>query len=158
VVVFAIILIAACAISYRAGGQFDLKMAVLTGGAGLATLWALADAWRPRQGALHYAAGEWVLAQGEHESLGTLDVTLDLQQYLLVRFTPSGHAQDAAGLDAAQRHNIKKQWLHLESRHTRRHGQAQGAVQWQDWRALRRALFAVPVMQGTVTLQPKPTA
>jgi hypothetical protein len=93
----------------------------------LVMAWGVVDAWRPRQGALHYAAGEWVLAQGEQERQGTLQVVLDLQSYLLVRFTPSGHP-----LDSSQQLKIKGQWLHLES--------AYG----QDWRALRRALYAAP--------------
>jgi hypothetical protein len=76
---------------------------------------------------LHYAAGEWVLAQGESESQGTLRVVLDLQQYLLVRFTPLGHLTASS-----QQLKIKAQWLHLESSYG------------QDWLALRRALYAAP--------------
>lgn len=86
------------------------------------------DAWRPRQGALHYAAGQWVLANGDVESRGTLQVVMDLQAYILARFIPSGSA-----MDASPQHK-KTQWLHLEGRHG------------QDWRALRRALFAAPLL------------
>jgi hypothetical protein len=131
VVFFAILLIAAPAIFYWTGGHFDLKMALICAAAVCAVGWAVYDAWRPRQGALHYAVGEWVLAQGGQESQGTLRVVLDLQRYLLVRFTPSGYA--SAQLPASsQQLKIKGQWLHLES--------AYG----QDWRALRRALYAAP--------------
>jgi hypothetical protein len=90
-----------------------------------AVWWGLYDAWRSRQGALHYAAGEWVLAQGGYESQGTLHVVLDLQTYLLVRFTPSGHAPAHP-----QQVQLKAQWLHLESAYA------------HDWRALRRAVYA----------------
>jgi hypothetical protein len=86
-----------------------------------AIAWAVWDAWRPHRGALHYAAGEWVLAQGDVESQGTIRVEIDLQNYLLVRFTQRGHQP-----------HTHPQWLHLESRHG------------QDWLALRRALFAAP--------------
>jgi hypothetical protein len=127
VVFFAILLIAACAIFYRASGYFDLKIALICAVAVCATSWAVYDAWRPRQGALHYAAGEWVLAQGEQESRGTLRVVLDLQRYQLVRFTPCGSPPASSQLL-----KIKAQWLHLES--------AYG----QDWLALRRALYAAP--------------
>jgi hypothetical protein len=95
--------------------------------------WGVVDAWRPRQGALHYAAGEWVLAQGEQESQGTLRVVLDLQLYLLVRFTPSGNSSGVSPT-SSQQLKIKGQWLHLES------------VYGKDWRALRRALYAVPAV------------
>jgi hypothetical protein len=127
----AILLIATSAIFYCTGDRFDLKIAFIGVAAVCAITWGVVDAWRPRQGALHYAAGEWVLAQGELESQGTLRVVLDLQRYLLVRFTPSGYA--SAQLPASsQQLKIKGQWLHLES--------AYG----QDWRALRRALYAAP--------------
>lgn len=124
---FAILLIATPAVFYWARDILDLKIAFICLAAACAICWAIVDAWRPRQGALHYAAGEWVLAQGEHESQGTLQVALDLQSYLLVRFTPSGHPPLSS-----QQVKIKGQWLHLES--------AYG----QDWRALRRALCAAP--------------
>ncbi|MGA8516332.1 MAG: hypothetical protein WB821_16340 [Burkholderiaceae bacterium] len=88
---------------------------------------AVWDAWRPRRGALHYAAGQWVLANGDVESQGTLQVVMDLQAYILARFIPS-----ASAMDDSPQHN-KTQWLHLESRHG------------QDWRGLRRALFAQPL-------------
>ncbi len=89
--------------------------------------WAVWDAWRPRLGALHYAAGEWVLAQGDVENQGTIRVALDLQSYILVRFLPS-----RPPLASPQQLKVKAQWLHLES--------AYG----QDWHALRRALYAAP--------------
>jgi hypothetical protein len=139
---FAILLIAAPAIFYEARGRFDLKTWLVFAMAGCALAWGVRDAWRPRQGALHYAAGEWVLAQGEHESQGTLHVALDLQFYLLARFTPSGHLPTSA-----QQLKIKAQWLHLES--------AYG----QDWRALRRALYAGPASPSSAApLGTQPTA
>lgn len=107
-------------------GGFGIKIAFLWWLGALAVAAALWDAWRPRQGALHYAAGQWVLARGDVESQGTLQVVVDLQTYILARFIPSGSA-----LDASPQHHTT-QWLHLESRHG------------QDWRALRRSLFAMP--------------
>lgn len=102
--------------------------------------WGLTDAYRSRQGALHYAAGEWVLAQGEIEIQGTLQVALDLQYYLLVCFTPLRAAPVHGPLE-----KIKPQWLHLERRHTLRQGNLHEAAPGEDWRALRRALYAPPV-------------
>jgi hypothetical protein len=99
----------------------------------------MADAFRARQGALHYAAGEWVLAQGEAEIQGTLQVAMDLQQYLLVRFTPL-HAAPEYGL----LQKIKPQWLHIERQHTLRQGKLTEAAPGEAWRALRRALYAPP--------------
>jgi hypothetical protein len=87
---------------------------------------------------LHYAAGEWVLAQGEHENQGTLQVAIDLQHYLLVRFIPLEH-----GLHASQQQqSTKPQWLHLERRPSQRQGLVREQTPDQDWRALRRALYA----------------
>jgi hypothetical protein len=133
----AILLVAACAIFYGASGVLDIKMLLLAVCATGAIAWAAVDALRPRAGALHYAAGEWVLALGDHESQGTLQVVIDLQQYLLVRFTPLGH-----GLQVVPAQQLKPQWLHLESRYTQRQGLQQAQAAAQDWRALRRALFA----------------
>jgi HPt (histidine-containing phosphotransfer) domain-containing protein len=134
----AIILVAACAIFYWSSGVFSYINMLLMVCASAAVAWGLVDAFRPRQGALHYAAGEWVLAQGEVESQGTLQVVLDLQQYLLVRFIPSEYS-----LETVAQQKIKSQWLHLESRYTQRHGQQQDALPGQDWRALRRAVHAL---------------
>jgi hypothetical protein len=99
----------------------------------------MAEAFRARQGALHYAAGEWVLAQGEVETQGTLQVAMDLQQYLLVCFTPLHAAPEHGPLQ-----KIKPQWLHLERQHTLRQGKQREAAPGEDWRALRRALYAPP--------------
>jgi hypothetical protein len=143
VLLLAIFLIASPATFYWASGRFDLKIAVICAAALAAISWGIVDAWRPRQGALHYAAGEWVLAQGGQESQGTLHVVLDLQLYLLVRFTPSDYSLGQSlghGPTSSQQLKIKGQWLHLES--------AYG----QDWRALRRALYAAPsVAQANAT-------
>jgi hypothetical protein len=136
VVVFAALLIATGAIFYGAAHSFGLDVAMMFSVAALAMVWGGYDAWRSRQGALHYAAGEWVLALGEHESQGTLRVVLDLQNYLLVRFTPSGDKQAIS-----QHLKIKAQWLHLESGYG------------QDWPALRRALYALPA-RAAHTIRP----
>jgi hypothetical protein len=70
---------------------------------------------------------------GAQERQGTLRVALDLQNYLLVRFIPSGYSSGVLP-ESLQQLKIKGQWLHLES--------AYG----QDWRALRRALYAAPLV------------
>jgi hypothetical protein len=135
VVVVAILLIAACAVSADYNGFFTYKNALLSLPATAALAWAVWDAWRPRQGALHYAAGDWVLVQGDTETVGTLQVVLDLQVYVLVGFTPlPSDPEHAHHLNLAT--TAPAQWLHLESRHARQYG--------QDWRSLRRALFAAP--------------
>jgi hypothetical protein len=139
--VLAALLIAACAIFYWTTSGFDLKLSFVWGLAALVTAWGVHDAWRSRQGALHYAAGEWVLALGESESQGALQVVLDLQQYLLVRFIPSGHQ-----LATSQYLKIKGQWLHLENGYG------------QDWLALRRALYAVPASPFSAPLVTQPGA
>jgi hypothetical protein len=140
--VVTIILIAACAVSIRTTGLFSYEKGLFLLLATAVAAWALWDAGRPRHGALHYAAGEWVLAQGESETLGTLQVALDLQHYVLARFTPL--ASDADNALAPDLLHIAPaiaptQWLHLDSRQARQYG--------QDWWALRRALFAAPAAQ-----------
>lgn len=130
----ATLLIASVAVFNEIGGIFSLKAAVVCATVACAIGWGVYDAWRPRQGALHYASGEWVLAHGELEGQGTLRVVLDLQRYLLVRFTPSDYS-----LTSSQQLKIKAQWLHLES--------AYG----QDWPALRRALYAAPSVASPVS-------
>lgn len=129
---FAILLVASIILFTRTSGDFGIKIVFVGLTGALAIALGLWDAWRPRQGALHYAAGQWVLAKGDVESQGTLQVVSDLQTYILARYTPSNHALD----DSLQQH--KTQWLHLESRHG------------QDWRALRRALFAMPLPAMTI--------
>ncbi len=138
VALFAILLIASAAVFYWASGHFVLEIGVVCAATACALVWGIYDAWRPRHGALHYAAGEWVLAQDGQERQGTLRVVLDLQIYLLVRFTPSGYTSGLLPASSKQ-HQIKGQCLHLES------------VYGQDWRALRRALYAAPAI-------PLPTA
>jgi hypothetical protein len=127
---------------YWASGTFDMQSGLLAGGAAAATAWGLVDAFRPRQGALHYAAGEWVLAQGEHESQGTLQVAMDLQHYLLVRFIPLEYGLHASQQQQQQQQSTKPQWLHLERRPSQRPGLQREQTPGQDWRALRRALYA----------------
>ncbi len=127
----------------------------------LAVVWALWDAWAPRAGALHYAAGDWVLARGDVEVLGTLQPVLDLPSYMLVRFTP--HVDGSAHIQPhphPQLHNNQQQWLHLESRHTRHtstaltassaltaaaRAAADSALSQAQWQAVRRAVHAQPV-------------
>jgi hypothetical protein len=134
----------------------------------LAAGWALWDAWAPRPGALHYAAGDWVLARGDVEVLGTLRPVIDLPDYMLVRFTPQ---TDALALEhrVLRLHNQQQQWLHLERRHTRHiptallagtvpaasavpaaamhavRTAADSALSQAQWLAVRRAVHAGPV-------------
>jgi hypothetical protein len=139
VVLLTIILVAACAKFYWASGQVNTRNVVFLAAAATGAAWGVLDAFRARQGALHYAAGEWVLAQGELEIQGTLQVVIDLQDYLLVRFTPLQLAPVHGPLQ-----KFKSPWLHLERRHTLRHGKLREAAPGDDWRALRRALYAPP--------------
>jgi hypothetical protein len=134
VLVCTILLIAAYVLATRTLGLFSLQNTAMCGLGALAIAAGVWDAWRPRTGALHYAAGQWVLAQEGVESQGTLVVVVDLSSYILARFIPVDHV-----LDATPQHP-PTQWLHLESRHG------------QDWLALRRALFAPP----TDAPEPKP--
>jgi hypothetical protein len=138
----------------------------------LTAAWALWDAWAPRSGALHYAAGDWVLARGDVEVLGTLQPVIDLPDYVLVRFIPHANtsantlSRDVTGDHLAdthpplqlQLHNNQQQWLHLESRHTRHtstaltapalpataHTAADLALGRAQWLAVRRAVHARP--------------
>jgi hypothetical protein len=138
VVLLAAVLIAAYALFHWPTGSFVFNFgtpAVLMALYAMAAIaWAVWDAWRPRRGALHYAAGEWVLALGDVESQGTIRVEVDLQNYLLVRFMPQRPVSSLNEIHstAAQQLSTHPQWLHLENRHG------------QDWLALRRALFAAP--------------
>jgi hypothetical protein len=128
ITVTAIVLIAVYAIFIWDKGVFHIKNGLLLLMGLMATVAGVWDAWRVRHGALHYAAGQWVLAKDEAETQGTLQVVMDLQYYILARFIPLDNVLDAS---FAQQ-QLHPQWLHLESRHG------------QDWRALRRALFAAP--------------
>jgi hypothetical protein len=142
------LLIAACAAFPWASGLFGSKNGLQTSAlpaasfvavalvALAATLAALWDAWRPRYGALHYADGHWVLAQGDVEYQGTLQPVFDLYVYILVRFT--------ANSDGLNRHHPsdrlakkQQQWLHLESRHAGRNPHRNSP----DWLAVRRAAY-----------------
>ncbi len=135
-------------------------MLFLSALAAQAVLWALWDAWRPRHGALHYAQGEWVLALGDVESLGTISVSIDLPRYLLVRFTPQMSDGDQRQT-GTQHHNIKAQWLHLEYKktvHFAGGASALTALDHERWLALRRALAAaLPAqLQAPVAAPRKP--
>ena len=126
-VLIAIILVAACALFIWPAGIFDWKiglMCILASACGAALLW---DAFGPVRGALHFAAGQWVLAQGDIEYAGTITPRLDLQNYLLVYFE--------TGTRSSGTH--KTAWLHLERQPAR-----SNLGYTQDWVALRRAVFA----------------
>jgi hypothetical protein len=103
VIFLAIILIAAHALFYWPDSIFSLK----SWWAGACTVmvigWAGCDAFKPVQGDLRFADGQWVLAQNGLEKQGTLQPHIDLQTYMLVRFS--------------ELKSSKTTWLHLE-RHT----------------------------------------
>ncbi len=157
-----IILIAAQAVNTWTTGQFNAQNSVVWLVTGLAVAWGLWDAWRPRRGVLHYAQGQWVLALGDVEFEGTIDVVIDLPNYLLVKFTPVGAA---ALLQTAQNscpdsypssykkeypQQCQEKWLHLEP-----HSKLPTFA--ADWLALRRAVFARPLhgdMSATVRQAP----
>ena len=127
---FAIILIAACALFTVASGSFAAKNGFLCALTTACSAWLLYDAFRPVRGALHFAAGQWVLAQGDIEYAGTIAPRLDLQTYLLVYFEAfDADSEKTTGLTS----HPKSTWLHLERKHMRN---------VPDWLALRRAIFA----------------
>jgi hypothetical protein len=139
---FAIILIAAHALFYWANGGFNTSWALLCVTSLLVTGWAAYDAFNPMQGDLRFADGQWVLARAGHEAQGTLQPYIDLQHYLLVRFTEqSSHTTT---------------WLHLEHHtvpkitkkvnHTNLHANADTqAAAWlwaHHWMDVRRAVYS----------------
>lgn len=125
-----IILIAACALFTLASGSFSAKNGLLCALTTAASAWLLHDAFRPVRGALHFAAGQWVLAQGDIEYAGTIAPRIDLQSYVLVYFVAfeTNHKQPDGTSTRPQ-----SIWLHLERKHMRN---------MPDWLALRRAIFA----------------
>ncbi len=135
-VLIAIILIAACAYFTLTSGSFTVKNGLMCALTLVCSAWLLWDAFRPVRGALHFAAGQWVLAQGDIEYAGTITPRLDLQHYLLVYF------ETTTGKQGTQ----KNTWLHLERRRSHKiSGHA------QDWFAIRRAVFARPSQQLSAT-------
>jgi hypothetical protein len=122
------ILIALCAHSVPATGQFGLKNVALMLLSACAAIWLLRDAWAQPRGQLHYAQGQWLYAQESQETVGTLQLHLDLQSYMLVSFLP----QQPSG-----RFFLKTtQWFHLEAT------QIDPAAGKAAWLALRRAVLA----------------
>jgi hypothetical protein len=114
--------------------------AVAWGAAGFAMAWAWWDAWRAPKGALHYAAGDWVLARNGAEAMGTLHVVIDLNVYLLVKFIPQDAGLHNYSINMPQSPAL---WLHLEPRNVRGAQKPNTAqLQAADWLALRRAVFA----------------
>ena len=136
--IIAIILIAACALFISATGRFDVKHAMFFALCLMCAVWLLWDAFRPVHGALHFAAGQWVLALGDVEYAGTITPHLDLQNYLLVHFES----------DPSRIGHKKNTWLHLERRPAPRtqaglHASPLSSLGFsKDWMALRRAVFA----------------
>jgi hypothetical protein len=124
VMIFAILLIANYSINTGAFRLFSFQNTVLACISVLALAWALVDAWRRPIGRLHYAQGQWWLAQADHAVAGTLNLHLDLQAYILVRFqtqaVPSYFSK------------TKTQWFHLQAGH----------FDPATWLALRRALHS----------------
>lgn len=118
--------------------SFGIKNGLMCGLALVCGLWLLWDAFKPVYGALHFAAGQWVLAQGDIEYAGTITPRLDLQNYLLVHF------ETGASSPGAQ----KNTWLHLERKPAR---SAAGTT--PDWFALRRAVFARRAVLAAVSNQ-----
>jgi hypothetical protein len=132
-------LVAACAIFYLLAPGLKMQWMLIGIVAALALAWAVRDAGRPVQGALHYAQGEWVLARGDTETQGTLRVALDLQNYMLVRFTaaPLSALPQPAGVRPQPR--ITTLWLHLERQYVAPVGPQGYAL---PWAAMRRAVYA----------------
>jgi hypothetical protein len=140
-----VILIAICAHSAGANGQFGLINTAWLVLASIAIIWLLRDAWRRQQGSLRYRQGQWSWAFGEEDIAGTCALHLDLQDYVLVSFKPHANDSDNGNKPLSKR----TQWFHLEGR---REDPAAGPCAWL---ALRRALHAPAAMH--VQLQPERT-
>jgi hypothetical protein len=126
--VLTIILIAACAVSMPASGQFSFKNSVFLALVAFASVWLLLDAWKRPNGSLHYAQGQWHWLHEDQDIAGTCALHLDLQSYMLVSF----RAHSA-------KHKLfqtRTQWFHLEARHTDQ------AANPGVWLALRRAIHS----------------
>ena len=130
-----ILLIALCAVLAGGNGQFSIRNTMPMALAGLACIWLAQDAFRRPPGSLRYAQGQWYWLSADQEFAGTCVLHLDLQSYILVRFTKQ----------PATRSLFSKatQWFHLEARHQ------DPATGTQAWQALRRALHA-PAAIGRV--------
>lgn len=131
VLLVTIILIAACAYSMPANGQFGLKNSVFLALAAFASLWLLRDAWKRPQGSLLYAQGQWLWLREDQEIAGTLSLHLDLQSYMLVSF--KAHAAQSSFFQTTT------QWFHLEARHA---DHAASPANPGAWLALRRAIHS----------------
>ncbi len=131
-VLFTIFFIALGAAFMRANGLFHFKSGLFLALSALASLYLLHDAWRRPQGSLHYSQGQWRYLHGEHEIAGTCTLHLDLQTYMLVRFT--AHSVHKKLIP------IKTQWFHLEARHANL--AAQAPANPGAWSALRRAVYS----------------
>ena len=78
-------------------------------------VWAAVQWWRSPTGAVAWDGENWNWTAGERADIGVLEVSLDLQRSMLVRFAGKGASQ----------------WLWLE--------RASRAQQWDD---LRRAVYS----------------
>ena len=128
VILVAIILVAACALFTGVSTDFTYKNAFILLLACISSSWALWDAWRVPHGALHYAAGQWVLSRGDVEFTGTLHILLDFPRYMLVSFQHSGAGVQPTHPYYRPQRFFSSPCLHLEPRHS------------PSWLALRRAL------------------
>jgi hypothetical protein len=121
-------MIAICAVFIREKGLFSLKIGLFCVLLTVADLGLLHDAWKAPEGSLRYSQGHWTWLRPAKEETGTLRAHLDLQDYMLVSFTPHS------------RHNsffsISRTWFHLEAQH------AEPASGPASWHALRRAVYA----------------
>ncbi|NJS36621.1 MAG: hypothetical protein HC765_09685 [Brachymonas sp.] len=121
VMLLTIIMIALSADFMTASGQFGLKNVLWTGAAAGLLTWAWADVLRQPQGALRLAQGQWSWRKMDRadtqvaskEQVGTLQVHLDLQSYLLVRWSPQQSEQFLSG----RIFRTIPSWFHLEARH-----------------------------------------
>ena len=144
-----ILLIALCAVLAGGNGQFSIRNTMPMALAGLACIWLAQDAFRRPPGSLRYAQGQWYWLSADQEFAGTCVLHLDLQSYILVRFTKQ----------PATRSLFSKatQWFHLEARHEDpAAGIANGIADGRDaWMALRRALHAPASAMMAENAQPE---
>jgi hypothetical protein len=158
------LLIALCADPMRANALFSFKNSGLIALSALTVvltvLWLWWDVLRqPRVQSLQYSLGLWTASTAGAPQHGTLQVHLDLQTYILARWTGDGlsaQAHQTSGEAMKEPHDFTNKlfrwrvssgaptaWLHIE-RHM--------AASDSDWLALRRALFAA--RHGRALVQP----
>ena len=138
VLLFTIILVAACATFYWANGLFDAKNSLLLSAATCAIAWVLQMPFALARGrcTMLLANGFWRRVSLKSKELCGSPWIYKSTCWCVLRLCILHWL-----IGPLQK--FKPQWLHLERRHTFRQGKLREAA-GEDWRALRRALYAPP--------------